>query len=314
VSGSAKHRKSSGRAPKPGSARHRKPSPIANALSNTPGQVAAVAAGAVLIGAAVTPAVAGLVNPNSHPASNPDPAAALRQPDASSGSDVVAGHRTGHDSGGNTASNPQQPASNLPAVKRHAQRIAAERHARKHRRHSAATVTVVYDNPLRAISGLRPERVDMGVDFGGTGPIYAVGDGVVTQATTSAGWPGGGWITYQLTDGPAAGEIVYVAEDVTPAVQVGQHVTPGTVVANMFAGSAGIETGWAMLDSASAESQLAEAGGISGGGPFPTMIGLNFDQMLVRLGVPAAPNAGESGFGVLPSRYPLNWATALAAR
>ena len=104
----------------------------------------------------------------------------------------------------------------------------------------------VYLNPLRAIAGLLAERIDMGADFGGSGPIYAIGDAVVTNATgTSAGWPGGGWITYQLTDGPAAGLQVYVAEDVTPAVQVGDHVTSKTIVAHMYNGGAGIETGWA---------------------------------------------------------------------
>jgi hypothetical protein len=170
----------------------------------------------------------------------------------------------------------------------------------------------VYRNPLRNISGLLPERVDMGADFGGSGPIYAIGNGVITNATdTSSGWPGGGWITYRLTDGPGAGLQVYVAEDVTPNVQVGQTVTASTAIATMFNGSAGIETGWAMPDGSSAESQLAEAGGISGGGPFPTVIGLNFDSLLQALGVPAAPNAGASPSGILPSRYPTNWGAAV---
>ncbi|HEY2304895.1 MAG TPA: hypothetical protein VGI05_03345, partial [Streptosporangiaceae bacterium] len=35
-----------------------------------------------------------------------------------------------------------------------------------------------YLNPLRAVSGLVPERVDQGVDFAGTGPVYAIGDAV----------------------------------------------------------------------------------------------------------------------------------------
>jgi len=62
-----------------------------------------------------------------------------------------------------------------------------------------------YVNPLRSVSGLVPERIDEGVDFGGTGPVYALGDAVVTNAGQNAGWPGGGWITYQLTDGPDQG-------------------------------------------------------------------------------------------------------------
>jgi hypothetical protein len=178
---------------------------------------------------------------------------------------------------------------------------------KKHHRkaHKAAPV---YLNPLRAVTGLMPERIDMGADFGGSGSIYPIGDAVITNATgSSGGWPGGGWITYQLTDGPAAGLVVFVAEDVRPTVAVGATVTPTTVIATMFNGGAGIETGWAMPDGASAESQLAEAGGISGEGPFPTRVGVNFDELLQALGVPAAPNAGESPFGLLPSNYPASW-------
>jgi hypothetical protein len=161
-----------------------------------------------------------------------------------------------------------------------------------------------YLNPLRAVSGLIPERIDEGVDFGGTGPIYALGDAVITSAGQNAGWPGGGWITYRLTDGPAAGLTVYVAEDVTPAVQAGQRVSPSTAIATMFAGGDGIETGWAQPTGVSAESELPEAGGIGGGGPFPTRIGVSFDQLLQSLGVPAAPNAAEAAYGLLPAGYP----------
>ena len=166
----------------------------------------------------------------------------------------------------------------------------------------------VYLNPLRAVTGLLPERIDMGADFGGSGPIYPIGDAVITNATdTAGGWPGGGWITYQLTDGPAAGLVVFVAEDVQPTVAIGAKVTPTTVIATMFNGSAGIETGWAMPDSSSAESQLPEAGGISGGGPFPTRIAINFDELLQALGVPAGSNAGASASGLLPANYPVSW-------
>ncbi len=171
----------------------------------------------------------------------------------------------------------------------------------------------VYLDPLRAITGLLPQRIDMGADFGGTGPIYAIGDAVITNATgASPGWPGGGWITYQLTDGPAAGLQVYVAEDVTPTVQAGEHVSSSTVIAQMYNGGAGIETGWAMPDGTSAESQLPVAGGISGAGPFPTAVGVNFDNLLIALGVPPANNAGQAPYGVLPANYPANWSAATA--
>ena len=176
----------------------------------------------------------------------------------------------------------------------------------RHRKAGQATsVSPAYKNPLRAVSGLVPERVDEGVDFSGTGAVYALGDAVITNASaTNYGWPGGGWITYQLTDGPDAGLTVYLAEDVTPTVQVGQHVSAGTVIANMWNGGDGIETGWAMQNGDSAESQLPAAGGIGGYGPFPTKIGLSFEDVLVSLGAPQAPNRGQAASGLLPGDYP----------
>jgi hypothetical protein len=164
-----------------------------------------------------------------------------------------------------------------------------------------------YLNPLRGVSGLVPERIDEGVDFGGSGPVYALGDAVVTSASQNSGWPGGGWITYRLTDGPAAGLMVYVAEDVTPAVQPGQRVSASTVVATMFGGGDGIETGWAQPSGVSAESELPQAGSIAASGPFPTMVGVNFDELLQALGVPAAPTPLQPAYGVLPAGYPAGW-------
>jgi hypothetical protein len=170
----------------------------------------------------------------------------------------------------------------------------------------------VYRNPFRSVTVLRPERIDMGVDFGGSGPVYALGHAVITSATgSSAGWPGGGWITYRLTDGPAAGLSVFVAEDVKPAVQVGQEVSSATVIANMFDGGAGIETGWAQPDGSSAESQLTAAGAISGQGPFPTRVGLNFEELLQVLGVADGSNIAQPASGILPPDYRPEWTAAM---
>ncbi len=172
---------------------------------------------------------------------------------------------------------------------------------------AGVAVAPVYLNPLRNVSGLVPERIDEGVDFAGEGPVYALGDGIVTNATgTNFGWPGGGWITYQLTDGPDAGLMVYLAEDVTPTVSVGDHVSPSTVIGTMFDGSEGIETGWAQPTGVTAESQLAVAGAIGGDGPFPTEVGLNFEELLQSLGVPAEPNRDQGASGLLPANYPAN--------
>jgi hypothetical protein len=174
---------------------------------------------------------------------------------------------------------------------------------------SVASALPGYLNPLRAVRNLVPERVDEGVDFSGTGPVYALGDAVITNAKFGydTGWPGGGWITYRLTAGPGAGLMVYVAEDITPAVTAGEHVSSSTVVGNMFEGGDGIETGWAEPSGLTAESQLPAAGSIGGYGPFPTTVGLNFEELLLALGVPAAPNRTQPASGFLPPNYPPTW-------
>ena len=165
-----------------------------------------------------------------------------------------------------------------------------------------------YRNPLRGVKGLVPERIDDGVDFAGAGPVYALGDAVVTGAAgDNFGWPGGGWITYRLTSGPGAGLMVYVAEDITPAVVTGQRVSPATVIGTMYDGGDGIETGWAQSSALSAESELPQAGAIGGLGPFPTRVGLNFEELLQSLGVRAAPNRAQPSHGLLPAGYPANW-------
>jgi hypothetical protein len=165
-----------------------------------------------------------------------------------------------------------------------------------------------YMNPLRGVTSLSVERIDNGVDFGGVGSVYAIGDAIVTNATGSNyGWPGGGWITYRLTGGPAAGLVVYVAEDISPQVVVGEHVGPTTVIGIIWNGGDGIETGWADQNGLSSESELPEAGGIGGLGPFPTVVGVNFDELLQSLGVPAAPNRYQTAYGLLPAGYPASW-------
>lgn len=164
-----------------------------------------------------------------------------------------------------------------------------------------------YVNPLRHIVGLVAERIDQGVDFSGSGPIVAIGNGTVIE-TNGAGWPGGPFMSYRLDDGPLAGQVVYVAENIRPTVHAGQKVRAGQTVAQMFQGGTGIETGWADPTGHSPESQTAAAGSISGanlpgGGANPTAVGKNFDQLLVSLGVRRAPNFSNPVGGRLPANF-----------
>jgi len=157
-----------------------------------------------------------------------------------------------------------------------------------------------YTNPLRAIGGLAPERIDQGVDYAGFGSIYALGDGVVLS-TVNAGWPGSTFITYRLSDGPARGLVVYAAEDIDPAVQVGETVTPSTVLGQMYEGPNGIETGWAD-PSALGSTMAAEYGQFSGSNS--TAFGNNFSQLLSALGAPGGVLQNNPPTGYLPALWP----------
>lgn len=168
-----------------------------------------------------------------------------------------------------------------------------------------STVTVnatpgAYANPLRSVGGLAPERVDQGVDFQGFGPIYAIGDGVVIS-TYNGGWPGGTFIAYRLTDGPADGLVVYAAEDIYPRVQVGQTVSSQTVIGEVYEGPDGIETGWAAP--AGDGVTMAAANGQFGGGN-SSAFGYSFSRLLTSLGAPGGIMQNNPATGSLPSGWP----------
>ncbi|GEM_PF-254391 len=161
---------------------------------------------------------------------------------------------------------------------------------------------VPYENPLRAVKGLQAYRIDQGVDYGDSAPspIYAIGQGVVTMSTTKANWPGGGWVVYQLTAGPASGMYVYVAENVVPRVKVGQKVSASTVVATLNPGWPDMETGWAApyADQAYAgyTNQYVEGE--------LTAPGENFSDLLQVIGAPGGQREGRLTTGWVPQSWP----------
>ncbi len=157
-----------------------------------------------------------------------------------------------------------------------------------------------YANPLRASVGLTPERIDQGVDYSGFGPLYAIGDGVVLT-TVGGGWPGGTFIAYQLTDGPARGLVVYDAEDIQPTVNVGDRVNSNTVLGQMFAGPNGIEIGWAN-GSRLPDTMARDSGQFNGDNS--TAFGANFSQLLQSLGAPGGILQNNPATGSLPSGWP----------
>jgi peptidoglycan hydrolase CwlO-like protein len=156
-----------------------------------------------------------------------------------------------------------------------------------------------YANPFRSVGGLTPERIDSGVDYAGVGPVYAVGNGVVLNVFASD-WPGGTFIAYQLSDGPARGLVVYTAEDLNPQVSVGSTVTPNTVIGQMYGGPHGIEIGWA--DGSAIPNAMARSSGQYNGGN-STAFGYNFSRLLQALGAPGGILQNDPT-GTLPAGWP----------
>jgi len=154
------------------------------------------------------------------------------------------------------------------------------------------------------MTGLRAERIDQGIDFAGIGPIYAIGNGVVVN-TLNAGWPGGAFICYRLTEGQYTGKYVYAAEDIHPAVSVGQTVTSNTVLGTVFSGGSGIETGWAAAPG-TGETMARAAGQIAQPPQDPGMVssayGVAFSGFLKYLGAPAGIKQAVV-LGTVPADY-----------
>lgn len=156
-------------------------------------------------------------------------------------------------------------------------------------------------NPFRDIKNLVPKRVDQGVDYAGDGPVYAICPGKILNLTNS-GWPNGGYIGEQLTGGPYAGLVTYMAEDCPATVTIGQQVDSTTQICTMHTpSSSNIETGWSAP--AGTGDPLAKFYG--GSGKYVTTAGVSYNKFLVSLGTPSGTGNLASPIGSpLPATYP----------
>jgi hypothetical protein len=118
--------------------------------------------------------------------------------------------------------------------------------------------------------------------------------------TVGDGWPGGTFIAYRLTDGPANGLVVFAAEDIAPTVQVGDTVTSNTILGHMYAGPDGIEMGWA--DGNALPNTMARSYGQFNGSS-STAFGVNFSRFLQAVGAPGGIQNGPPT-GQLPAGWP----------
>jgi hypothetical protein len=156
-----------------------------------------------------------------------------------------------------------------------------------------------YVNPLREVTNLRASRIDMGVDYSGSGPILAIGRArIVLASDRLAGpescWgrtcvpPPGDWVMYRLLDGPFAGKYVYIVENITVTAHTGETVVAGQPIAILHDASPNLEIGWA---AGRATYTLAAARGhqcaCSDPGAWSSIEGRNFNAFLTWLGAPA---------------------------
>jgi hypothetical protein len=144
---------------------------------------------------------------------------------------------------------------------------------------SAAVIRAGYVNPF-AHAQVTASRIDQGVDYGGSGPIDALGPGrIVLVSTTDSGWGNGeGWVSYQLMGGSYAGAYIYVAEGITPSVRQGQPVVAGQQIGTFNGHS--IEIGFAL-----GQGDLALAHSVYHEGA-DTAAGRAMHALLVSLGAP----------------------------
>jgi hypothetical protein len=168
-----------------------------------------------------------------------------------------------------------------------------------------ATVTTAGStDPLAHIQNLVPERIDMGVDYSGTGTIVAIGPGQITNLYNS-GWPNGVFIEERFSAGQYAGKYWYYAEDIKPTATVGEQVAAGTPIGQMFNGGSGIETGWStgehgntLAASLGQISLTGDPGGCS------SASGASASRLLASLGAPAGVMQPGGPHGTMPAGYP----------
>ncbi len=168
------------------------------------------------------------------------------------------------------------------------------------------SATGSYVNPFAHAQGLVARRIDMGVDYDGSGEIDAIGDAQIKFAATGIG---GGWVcntgenggvVYELTDGPDHGRYVYVTEDVIPSIQPGATVSAGQQIATFAppGGSGCLETGWASGPSPSPEAAVRGQEAQTGdAGNNRTYCGQQMSDLLVSLGAPAGLTEGRPVVG-----------------
>lgn len=175
-------------------------------------------------------------------------------------------------------------------------------------------------DPMRDVEkspGFQRERIDEGVDFTGTGSVYAMGAGTVTAIFTTLHpgiwWnsDGGNAVVYKLSNDPgngdAAGKTIYFAEYCPPEVAQGQTVTSSTVICKMAGGQ--VETGWALTDGTDEPAAGAQGYGTIYPDGTAMAYGRNFSDFLKSIGAPEGVLSASTNPSVVGGSLPAGWPT-----
>jgi Peptidase family M23 len=155
-----------------------------------------------------------------------------------------------------------------------------------------------WTNPIG--KGAKPARIDMGVDYTGSFPLYAMGSGTITNISNS-GWPGGKFIGLHLD----SGQYMYYAENINPNVIKGQRVTKGQLIGTAINQYPFVEIGWA-APPGTGETMAAATGQANktgDPGEFSTGYGVDMSNLIKSLGGPAGIQTPGGVRGSVPAGY-----------
>ena len=104
-----------------------------------------------------------------------------------------------------------------------------------------------YIDPLQFVT--RWERTDQGVDASMPVGAPILAPGAVKILAVEPNWYAGQPLVYfELLDGPQAGQVQYVAEQITDIARPGLTLQQGQVIARFAATGTGIEYGWSTIN------------------------------------------------------------------
>jgi hypothetical protein len=170
---------------------------------------------------------------------------------------------------------------------------------------------MAYVNPIgKGLTFTGGGRIDEGVDFVGSGPLYAMSSGTITSISKS-GWPGTNYILLHMDDN----KYVYYAENIQPNVHAGERVTAGQLIGMARGYPPYIEVGWATPTpgNALAHSHYTEGQQTAEGKDFAALLnkfgwkipGAASSSSLGGSGVTLASNVTPSTSAALPGCVPL---------